>query len=95
MTNTTTSNNTRNAYAELATSMHDDIIFISDKSQPKYLQYCAVKHLKQALEDCLWDKRLDHLTVIYRHTEPNTDVNVGYDQKAVSIFVNEMMVAYT
>lgn len=81
-------------YWKVAKTMMDDVLLISDKTQPQQDRLSAVTRLRENLIKCAMDDNLDDLTKEYRETEPTTNVNVGYEQVAVSKFVAKMVKKY-
>lgn len=81
-------------YWKVAKDMMDDVLLISDKDQPQQDRLSAVSRLRENLVKCAMDENLDELTKEYRDTEPTTNVNVGYEQVAVSKFVAKMVKKY-
>lgn len=81
-------------YWKVAKTMMDDVLLISDKTQPQQDRLSAVTRLRENLVKCAMDDNLDELTQEYRDTEPTTNVNVGYEQVAVSKFVAKMVKKY-
>lgn len=81
-------------YWKVAKDMMDDVLLISDKTQPQQDRLSAVTRLRENLVKCLMDDNLDDLTKEYRDTEPTTNINVGYEQVAVSKFVAKMVKKY-
>ena len=67
---------------------------ISDTSSKNEKRLAAVKKMKRELYQCTKDKELDDLTKIYRDSRPNTTVNVGYDNKKVSEFLQKFHQKY-
>ena len=74
-------------YWQIALSMREDVLLISDKKQNQADRLAAVSRLRENLTRCTMDKELDELTQIYRDTVPASPVNVGYNETAVSKFV--------
>ena len=81
-------------YWKVAKDMMDDVLLISDQKQPQQDRLAAVTRLRENLVKCAMDDNLDKLTSEYRDTEPTTNVNVGYEQVAVSKFVAKMVKEY-
>lgn len=81
-------------YWKVAKTMMDDVLLISDKTQPQQDRLSAVTRLRENLVKCAMDDNLDELTSEYKNTEPTTNVNVGYEQVAVSKFVAKMVKKY-
>ena len=81
-------------YWKVAKDMMDDVLLISDQKQPQHDRLSAVTRLRENLVKCAMDDNLDELTREYRDTEPTTNVNVGYEQVAVSKFVAKMAKEY-
>lgn len=50
--------------------------------------------MKQILDECLTINDLNELTSVYRYTTPNTAINVGYDEQAVTKFVTDLIDKY-
>lgn len=81
-------------YWKVAKNMMDDVLLISDKKEPQQDRLAAVSRLRENLVKCAMDETLDELTAIYKDTSPTTNVNVGYEQMAVSKFVAKMAKQY-
>ena len=81
-------------YWKMAKTMFADVKLISDKTQSQEQRLEAVSRLRENLTRCAMDNELDELTALYRDTTPTTQVNVGYDQVAVSKFVVQFQRKY-
>lgn len=84
----------RDPYWKIAQDMQNNILTISNTDLSSDERFEAIDILKAELDQCIQDENLNDLTKIYRNTEPTTDINVGYDQNAVSDFVTAMLRQY-
>jgi len=81
-------------YWQKALNMKDLILNISNTKLDQDTRLAAIKTLKEELVKCILDPNLNDLTKIYKDTQPTTDINVGFDQQAVSDFVVAFMHQY-
>lgn len=77
-------------YYKIAMELKKAIKTISNIQESQIIRLAYIKQLKLELTALLYDKRLDEFTSIYKDTKPLTNVNVGYDQNAVTKFAIQM-----
>ena len=79
-------------YAELAESMHKDVLAIKDKSLAQEARLAAATQLRENLVRCVMDKNLSELTSEYKDT--TSELVLGYDPLHVARFVARFRKAY-
>lgn len=81
-------------YAKLGSDLQQLIRNVSNVDSPQSERIKAIDKMKQILDECLTISDLNELTAVYRYTTPNTAINVGYDEQAVTKFVTDLIDKY-
>ena len=79
-------------YWKIAQDMSEYIFIFRDPNQDERTKTSASEKFSKALVKCLSDVNLNKLTAVYR--DKKADNVLGYDLKAVSIFVEQMLDTY-
>lgn len=85
---------THNELHQLTMQMKSDILRISDKNASQKERLESVVQLTNDLQKCREYPELSGLITIYMGTQPDTEVNVGYNQSAVIDFIRKMIERY-